>query len=164
VSCRTFLLAMAVAVAGLAGVSQAQEPDPARVSAAKQMMELAGAAKQFDQVMPLMADQLTRSFIVMAPGKAREIRDVFDQLIPKFIARKGELLDQIASLYATELTQSELDAIIAFYRSPVGAKFASVQPGIVRQSMLLGQRWGQRIGAEFGEAARRELRKRGIDL
>jgi hypothetical protein len=163
-SCRTLLLAVAIAVTALAGASQAQGPDPARINAAKQMMELAGAARQFDEVMPLMADQLSKGFIAMAPGKAQEIRDVFDRLIPQFIARKGELLEQIAVLYATELTQSELEAIIAFYKSPVGAKFAAVQPGIVRQSMVLGQRWGQRIGAEFGEAARRELKKRGIDL
>jgi len=43
-------------------------------------------------------------------------------------------------------------------------KFASVQPKILRESMTLGQQWGQRIGAEFAEEARRELKRRGIDL
>jgi hypothetical protein len=98
------------------------------------------------------------------PDKAKEIREVFDQLVPRFLQRKGELIDQIAALYAVELTLDELNAIIAFYKSPVGLKFASVQPKIVRQSMILGQRWGERIGAELEQQARQELRRRGVDL
>jgi hypothetical protein len=39
-----------------------------------------------------------------------------------------------------------------------------VQPGIMRQSMVLGQRWGQQIGIEFDAEAKRELKKRGIEL
>ena len=99
-----------------------QAPDAARIAAAKQMMELAGSAAQFDQVMPLMSQQMSQAFKNIAPGNATEIDDVFRQLVPKFIERKGELLDQIATLYATEMTLDELNAIVAFYRSPVGAE------------------------------------------
>lgn len=152
------------AVAASPGTSSAQAPDATRTAAAKQMMELAGSAAQFDQVMPLMSQQMSQAFKNIAPGNAAEIDDVFRQLVPRFVARKGELLDQIAALYATEMTLDELNAIVAFYKSPAGVKFASVQPKILRDSIALGQRWGQRIGAEFAEEARRELKKRGIDL
>ena len=162
------LLIAATILAVLAGASSAQipdkAPDKARIAAAKQMMELAGSAAQFDQVMPLMSQQMSQAFKNIAPGSATEIDDVFRQLVPRFVARKGELLDQIAALYATEMTLDELNAIVAFYKSPAGLKFASVQPKILRESMTLGQRWGQRIGAEFADEARRELKKRGIDL
>jgi hypothetical protein len=30
--------------------------------------------------------------------------------------------------------------------------------------MILGQRWGERIGAELEQQARQELRRRGVDL
>jgi hypothetical protein len=151
-------------LAALAGTSSAQAPDKARIAAAKQMMKVAGSAAQFDQVMPLMSQQMSQAFKNLAPGSATEIDEVFRQLVPRFVARKGELIDQIAALYATEMTLDELNAIVAFYKSPAGLKFASVQPKILRESMTLGQQWGQRIGAEFAEEARRELKKRGIDL
>lgn len=158
-------LCIAVTIlAALSGVSNAQAPDAARIAAAKQMMEVAGSAAQFDQVMPLMSQQMSQTFKNLAPGNANEIDDVFRQLVPRFIERKGELLDQIAALYAAEMTLDELNAIVAFYKSPVGVKFASIQPKILRESMTLGQRWGQRIGTELAEEARRELKKRGIDL
>ncbi len=158
------VVTMLAALAALPGMSSAQAPDAARIAAAKQMMDVAGSAAQFDQVMPLMSQQMSQAFKNIAPGNATEIDDVFRQLVPKFIERKGELLDQIATLYATEMTLDELNAIVAFYKSPAGVKFASVQPKILRNSMALGQRWGQKIGAEFADEARRELKKRGIDL
>jgi hypothetical protein len=161
---RRALFIAAMMLAALSSTSSAQAPDKARLAAAKQMMEMAGSAAQFDQVMPLMSQQMSQAFKNLAPGSATEIDDVFRQLVPRFVARKGELLDQIATLYATEMTLDELNAIVAFYKSPAGEKFASVQPKILRESMALGQRWGQRIGAEFAEEARRELKKRGIDL
>jgi hypothetical protein len=114
--------------------------------------------------MPLLAAQLTKSFIALAPDKAEEIRDVFSKLPAKFIARKGELVDQIAELYAAQLTQEEMAAVTAFYKSPAGAKFVSVQPQITRDAIMVGQRWGQQIGREIEAEARKELKKRGIDL
>lgn len=161
---RALVLALSVVAAAMLGTTWAQGPDPARVAAAKQMMEAAGAARQFDEVMPLIADQMSQSFRRVAPDKGNEISEVFRALVPRFLDRKGELLEQIAALYAAELTLDELNSIVAFYKSPVGAKFAAVQPGIMRQSMALGQRWGQRIGIELDAEARRELKKRGIDL
>src|SRR5258705_11288712 len=70
----------------------AQAPDPARVSAAREMMEVAGVAKQFDALMPLLAQQLSQSFMAVAPDKAEEIGQVFTQLPGKFSDRKGELI------------------------------------------------------------------------
>jgi len=70
----------------------------------------------------------------------------------------------VASLYAQELSVEELGAVSAFYKSPAGAKLLAVQPQIARQSMALGQRWGAQIGREIEQEARKELKKRGIEL
>ncbi|MBO0742726.1 MAG: DUF2059 domain-containing protein, partial [Hyphomicrobiaceae bacterium] len=131
---------------------------------AKVLMQIAGVAKQFDEVMPYLMQQLAQSFTAIAPEKAAEIGEVFGQLATKFIGRKGELIDEIATLYAEKLTSQELAALIAFYKSPIGIKFVAVQPEITRQSMLAGQRWGARLGREIEEEARKELKKRGVDL
>jgi hypothetical protein len=42
-------------------------------------------------------------------------------------------------------------------------KFVAVQPEIMRQSVMAGQRWGARLGREI-EEARKELKKRGVAL
>jgi hypothetical protein len=168
------LSAIAAAMAGmmhvpalapaLAQAPDRQAADRARIDAAKDMMVYSGAIKQFDEAMPLIFDQLSRTFMSVAPGKSREIREVFQQLVPRFMQRKGELLDQIAALYAAEFSLEELNAIVAFYKSPIGLKFAGVQPKIMRQSMAVGQRWGERLGSEIEREARQELRRRGIEM
>jgi uncharacterized protein len=164
-SYRAVAVAAAVlAVLALPAPARAQAPNAARLAAAKEMMQVAGVAKQFDEVMPVLARHLSQSFVAVAPDKADEIREVFNQLAVKFVDRKGELIDQIAAVYAEELTLEELTAIAAFYRSPVGVKFIEVQPRVMRQAMALGQRWGAQLGREIEEEARRELKKRGVPL
>jgi uncharacterized protein len=157
-------VALALSAALLSAPLAAQAPDPARLAAAREMMEVAGVAKQFDELMPLLAQQLAQSFTAVAPEKAEEIRQVFAQLPAKFIDRKAELIDAVANLYAQELSVEELGAVSAFYKSPAGAKLLAVQPQIARQSMALGQRWGAQIGREIEQEARKELKKRGIEL
>jgi hypothetical protein len=159
------LLACALAMsAGWPSALRAQAPDPARLAAAKEMMSVAGVAKQLDQMLPLLLQQLTQAFVAVAPDKADDIRSVFSQLGTKFIDRMGELIDKVAALYAEHLALDEINAITSFYRSPAGARFIAVQPLVTKESMHIGQRWGRQIGAEIEAEARRELKKRGIEL
>jgi hypothetical protein len=163
---RALLLAAALFALALSPpAARAQtEPDAARLAAAKEMMQVAGVARQFEEVMPVLLQQLAQGFVAVAPDKAQEIREVFSQLGGKFIDRKGVLIDQVAALYAEQLTLEELTAVIGFYRSAAGVKMIAIQPHVMRQAMLLGQRWGAELGREIEEEARRELKKRGIEL
>ena len=156
--------AFLLAFVALSPPVRAQAPDAERLAAARDLMQIAGVARQFDEVMPLLTRQLAESFIAVAPGKAGEIREVFSQLAVKFVDRKGELIDQIAAVYAEKLALEDLSSIVGFYKSPAGAKFIAVQSDIMRQSMLLGQRWGAQLGREIEQEAREELKKRGIPL
>ncbi len=164
-SLRALLFAAAVAVLLASPASlRAQAPDAARLAAARDLMVVAGVARQFDEVMPVLAQRLGEAFVAVAPDKADEIREVFGQMAVKFVDRKGELIDQIAALYAEKLTAEELSAIVVFYKSPIGVKFVALQPEMARQAMTLGQRWGAQIGREIEAEARRELKRRGIEL
>lgn len=158
------LAALVAALLSLATAIRAQAPDPVRLAAARELMQVAGVAKQFDEVMPVLAQRLSEAFVAVAPDKADEIRAVFGQVAVKFVDRKGELIEQIAALYADKLTPEDMGAVVAFYRSPVGVKFIAIQPEMSRQAMALGQRWGSAIGREIEAEARRVLKKRGIEL
>lgn len=158
------LLAVVVAMLAAPVSLRAQAPDPARLAAARELMEVAGVAKQFEEVMPVLAQRLGEAFVAVAPDKATEIREVFGQVAVKFVYRKGELIEQIAVLYAEKLSAEDMGAVVAFYKSPAGAKFIAIQPEMSRQAMTLGHRWGSAIGREIEAEARRELKKRGIEL
>ncbi|MES1180206.1 MAG: DUF2059 domain-containing protein [Hyphomicrobium sp.] len=164
---RARLLAIAIAVSAIpafTATTHAQAPDPARLAAAKDMMEASRVDKQFEQVIPLLLDRLKDGFRNLAPDKRGVIDGVFEQMQSKFISRRAELLDEIAVVYAQKLEAAEMKAVAEFYRSPVGSRLIEAQPQIMQESIMAGQRWGQRIGREIEEEARRELKRRGVDL
>jgi hypothetical protein len=161
---RARILALAVLALTCPVIAHAQAPDPGRLAAAKEMMEASRVDHQFAQVIPLLLDRLKESFSRVAPERREIIENVFEQMQSKFVSRRSELLDEIAVLYAQRLEAAEMRAVAEFYRSPVGSKLIDVQPAIMQESILAGQRWGARIGQEIEEEARRELKRRGVDL
>jgi hypothetical protein len=75
-------------------------------------------------------------------------------------ARVGQLEDILTVVYDRHFTTDELRQILAFYRSPIGHKLLDAQPSIMRESMLAGQEWGQRLGVEVAQ----QLAAEGIKI
>jgi uncharacterized protein len=164
VTWRALLLGLSVGVASIVGTLHAQAPDPARLAAAKQMLANSGGVKQFEDIISLMFDDLAANFAAMAPGKEQEVNEVVKGLAPRFKARLAEVWDQVAALYARELSKEELDALAAFFKSPLGLKLVDTQAKTMREVMQAGQEWGMQVGVEIDAEARKELEKRGIAL
>ncbi len=76
-----FLAAMFCATGVNIGVAQTA-PDPARLAAAKNLMDAAGLSKQFEAVLPLITEQMQNAFVSLKPDHANEIKEVF-KLIPQ---------------------------------------------------------------------------------
>ncbi len=68
-----------------------------------------------------------------------------------------DLVEMLVPIYDRHLTHSEVVALIGFFEGPVGKKLLSVQPSIMRESMQVGQQWGEKIGNEVTA----ELQKKG---
>jgi Uncharacterized protein conserved in bacteria len=76
--------------------------------------------------------------------------------------RLVELSDEVAKLYATNFTEPELKAILAFYQSPAGKKLLTQQPKVVDASMNFAQGWANKLSDEVIGKMREELKKRGL--
>ena len=161
---RRVLIAALLSVALGYAVAAQQRPSEEAMSAARAFVEASGAAAQFDQVMPLMADQMSKAFRSLAPNRASEIDETMAEVVKRFISRKSELIDEIAAIYADKLSVDDLREITKFYQSGAGRRMVETLPEVTRRAAAVGQTWGQRIGAEIASEMRRELKKRGIDL
>ena len=64
-------------------------------------------------------------------------------------------------MYARNFSAGEMQQLIEFYRGPVGQKFLEKMPGIMQESMVVGQKFGQSVAAELRGRMIEELRKRG---
>ena len=70
------------------------------------------------------------------------------------------LIDMLVPIYASHLTQSEIEELIRFYTSPIGQRLTAVQPAILQESTLAGQNWGELIARIVGDS----LSQAGGDL
>ena len=165
-SFRMMVLGLALAL-GTAAAAQQKAPDqadPAAVAAARELLVAMGSLNQFEIAINTMSRGLADIFKKQAPAKGKEIDEVMALMAAKFNERKEQMLTLVAPLYAEKFTVQELTEIGKFYKTPIGQKLITTQPEIMQKSMQIGMAWGQRIGQEVETEARKELKKRGVDL
>ena len=84
----------------------------------------------------------------------------WDRFLVQARERRGEFLDSLVPLYSRTFEVTELKALLQFYQSPLGQRLLDTQPGLMRESVQIGQRWGARIGAEIGQ----QLAAEGVQI
>jgi hypothetical protein len=78
--------------------------------------------------------------------------DFFVELEKEMLATSlTDLVDLMEPIYRKHFSESELDEIIRFYKSPVGLKLSEKTPAIAQESIQAGQVWGQKIGGNIVE-------------
>ena len=155
-----FARSAAVAIALMvAGPALAQ--DAAQTALAREMLVAMKAADNFDAVIPTVFGALKPA---LTKGDAKAAKD-WDEVAPTLTAEisgaKGELLDDIAKIYAQAFTADELRAFVAFYKTPAGEKLARTTPALAQQTLAAGQRFGQQVAVRLSQRMTDELRKRG---
>ncbi len=114
--------------------------------------------------------------LIQATGGERLARLTMEQMIARFRQERrgvpaefwdrflagvdtGELVDLIVPIYARHFTPTEIEELLAFYRTPLGQKLVAKQPAIAHESTMAGYEWGRRLG----ERAAAELKAQGMD-
>jgi hypothetical protein len=107
----------------------------------------------------------------MKPAIVQNLADVerdYDALMPRLMAgmeaRMSELSDALVAIYSSNFSAEELRAVTAFYRTPAGQKFLLKTPLIAQQTMAVGQKFGQSVGADAQKRMIEELRNKGHTL
>jgi hypothetical protein len=111
--------------------------DEAKRADVRRLLELVGAGDLGKQVMTQMINQ----FRTAHPQVPQRFWTDFASEI-----NADEILELSVPAYEKHLTHEEIKQLIAFYESPVGKKLIQVQPQIVQDSMIAGQKWGQDLG------------------
>lgn len=136
----------------------------ARMEKAQALITITGAANLSEQMITMMMAQISQIVNRLNPGHEAEVKAVLEEyFLPEVKAALPELSRGMAGIYAANFTVAEMDAVIAFYNTPVGAKMLKSMPVIAQQSMAVGQAWGrgvsERANAKFLEA----LKQKGLN-
>jgi uncharacterized protein len=93
-----------------------------------------------------MVDQMLGSMKQNLPTASPEFFDGFRKQV-----NAAEFVDLLVPIYAKHLSEEEMDALTAFFSSPVGKSFLAKQPAIMTDSMAAGSAWGEKIAAKVVE-------------
>ena len=157
-------LAAALALTCLAGEVRAQAPTPGALAAAKELVVVKGAAAMFNPLVPGVIESAKNSFLPTNPQLAKPLNDVALALRKEYEARTGEVVDEVARVYAAHFTEQELKDIIAFYKTPTGRKLLAEEPRVLEGGMKAAQDWATQFSDVVVERFRVEMKKKGFNL
>ena len=170
---RTCLLALAILLAVMPAHAQNVYPDESVVTPEKRqrierLLEVTGALKIAQMMSQAVTRQMTNAISQARPDIPAEAMDIVAEetnaVIPEAMVAKGGFIDLIIPVYAKHFSIDELDGLIAFYESPVGAKTVRIMPQITREAMQIGQAWGQSLGPTIVERVKLRFEEKGYEL
>jgi uncharacterized protein len=157
-------LAVAAALSLSVSAAHSEQPTPASVATAKELVTSTGAMALFTPLIAGVIEQAKLVFLQQDPGLAKDLNEIATQMRADLAPRQVELTNEVATLYATSFTDDELKAVLSFYQSPVGKKLLERQPQVVESSMRFAQTWANKLSDEVVGRMRAELKKRGHNL
>jgi hypothetical protein len=121
-----------------------QDVDPARLQAARELLEAANLEKQISETFPT-AMRKTGEIILPLISQSlpndearREVEKVFAGIVSdaeaQFVSHRSEFVSLTAIAYARVLQVDDLKAMTGFYRSPVGQKLNTMTPEFIAEA------------------------------
>jgi hypothetical protein len=148
----------------LAGAAFAQQPTPAAIATAKELVELKGGSQMFDPVILSIVEQTKNALLQTNPQLAKDLNDVAAQLRTEFAPRRDELMTEAAKRYAARFSEAEMKEMTNFFKSALGKKMITQEPQILDETFIFVQQWGPRVAEEAMNRYRTEMKKKGHNL
>ena len=147
-----------------ATAAPAQEPSAGAIAAARDMLAAKGGNTFFDPVVPGVIESVKNSFVPTNPQLYKELNEVAALLRKDYDAKRTEVLNNVARIFAQHFTEQELKDIAAFYKTPLGIKMLKEEPPAIEQSIKNAQEWANNFSETVNSRFRSEMQKKGHKL
>ena len=159
-----FAAALSWGVAGVLAPAAAQQPSPAAVALAKEMITLKGGNVIFERIVPGVIESAKNSLIPTNPNVGKELTEGATILHKELEPKRGELLTEVSAIYAQRFTEQELKDMLVFYKTPLGKKVINEEPLALEAAMKRAQSWADDLYEKVLSRFRVEMKKKGYDL
>jgi hypothetical protein len=152
---RAIIFAFCLAVGFAVPTSAEETPppvDPARIAAARDLMEVTGVTKQMDGMVEAMSRGFAKGANADTSEAGKKLSAQFDSGMKKLLEYKDQMISDFAVLYAQTFTAEEMKAVADFYRSGAGAKFISKTPELMQKGAAIGMKYTEKIADEMKAA------------
>jgi len=161
-----FLVRLAVVLVWplFATAALAQQPTPAAIATAKELVSLKGGNQMFEPVVLGVIEQTKAALLQTNPQLSKDLNDVSTQLRAEYAPRSAELVNEAARQYASRFSDAELKELVTFFKSPLGQKMLVQEPQVLDATFTFVQQWGPRVAEEVMSRFRAEMKKKGHNL
>ena len=144
----------------LADTAAQTAPTPLEI---KTLLHLNGSEAIASQLGQLVGQGVVAELHRTIPNLPERADTVVSNVVETYIheqGSRGTVIELLLPIYAKYLTKSDVEGLIAFYKSPLGKKLATVTPAISVESSKAGQQWVASIApglqVKLQDALRRE--------
>lgn len=141
--------------------AEAQQPNPAAVNAARQLVEMKGAKEMFDAVHPGVIVTVKNNFLRTNPHLNQPLDEVAAQIARDTEAQRSRPLEEVARAFAERFSLRELQDAIAFYKTPLGRKLIEWEARTLEEGLDRAQKWADSFANDVMARMRQEMAKRG---
>jgi uncharacterized protein len=159
----TLIVALVCACLGPVA-ARAQQPSPAAVALARQLITIKGANSMTDPLVRGVIESVKNSLVPTNPNLMRELNDVATALHKELDGRSSEVLEQMAQAYAARFTEQDLKDLLVFYKTPLGQKSIKEEPIALEDGLKRAQQWADAFADTVMTRMRSEMQKKGHQL
>jgi hypothetical protein len=143
---------------------RADEPSPAAIQGASRLIAELGLIQSLNVVVPVLFGEFEKNVVATRPELKDPLHQVLVSLVPEFQKGEPAVLEDVARVMASKLTEAEIKEVLAFYESPTGKKFVAAEPALVNELQVAGSNWRQKLADDLLPRVREELKKKGVDF
>lgn len=133
---------------------------PTHLALARDVALASGITRSLDLVAPQFFDRL-RQQALSRPELTKDLGEVFNALQPEMELQKQNMVNTMARIFASRMTEAELKDVAGFFNSPSGRKYVETQPQVLDDLVKEMETWSQELAEYVMVRVRAEMVKRG---
>ena len=158
VTAKTGAVALALSLVTFAvHPSFAQTISAEHLAVARKAVTATQATNGFDILLPQAALDLKNQLVNNNPDLAAQIDVIVDEEAIALAARRADLENEAAQLFANAVSQEELEKIAGFFSTDAGKKYLNNFPILARELSKAARIWGSGIRRDLGQNSSRRL-------
>jgi uncharacterized protein len=142
--------------------SGAQEISADHLAAAREAVNTSSSTRTLDGILPGVGEQLKQRLIANRPDAADQIAGIVDEATLAMAARRANLEDEVARIYARIFTADELKQITEFYKTDAGQKLIRETPVIARSMEEAARVWAAGVQRDLTQEVQKKITEAGL--
>jgi hypothetical protein len=157
-------LGAAVALLLLAAPAYADGPTPAMIDLASKILADTNIKQSIDVVVPGMFAEVERQIAAIHPEMRQPLHETIVELMPGYAGGEEAVLSDITRALASQMSEADLKATLAFFDSEAGKKYVGAQPAMIKQLSASVGAWRETMSKDILPRLRDAMKKKGYEF